>query len=187
MTDQYKGYTIDINQDEFADSPRDWGSPTQMICFQRRYDLGDKHSYNSDDYDGWDELSKAISKKGDLIAPLYLYDHSGLRIKIGSFQGLLPQGHAEFDSGQVGFIVFTREKIREHFEVKRITPATLKKAQKLMEQDVSYYDSYISGSVYQYTVTDEDGEVIESCGGYYDYDMAETDAKTLVDSLKEVK
>lgn len=41
-------YKINIIQDDDPiDSPRDWDNLGTMICFHRRYTLGDKHNYNN--------------------------------------------------------------------------------------------------------------------------------------------
>lgn len=39
--EEYKGYTIEIRQDELAGSPREWDNLGTMVCFHRRYNLGD--------------------------------------------------------------------------------------------------------------------------------------------------
>lgn len=39
--EDYKGYTIKIYHDEDAESPRDWDNLGEMVCFHRRYNLGD--------------------------------------------------------------------------------------------------------------------------------------------------
>jgi len=45
---RYRGYRIDIDTDEYPPDPREDSEPMgKMICFHRRYDLGDKHSYHS--------------------------------------------------------------------------------------------------------------------------------------------
>lgn len=41
------------------------------------------------------------------ILPLFLYDHSGVSMSTGSFVGRVP--HAEWDSGQVGYIYMSKE------------------------------------------------------------------------------
>ena len=107
--------TLEIYYDEFAESPREWDNASVMVCFHKRYGLGDKTDLTSDMFEGWEELEEFLRKEkgAEIIAPLYLYDHSWITIKIGSFNGLLPQGHAEFDSGQVGFIYMTKKKMEE--------------------------------------------------------------------------
>jgi len=112
-----------------------------------------------------------------LISPLFLYDHSGLRIKIGSFYGLLPQGHARFDSGKVGFIYATKEDIRKTFKVKRISKKTLQEAEESLKQEVEDYDKYLSGEVYGYNIV-----LGDSCGGYYDIDGLLMDARATIDN-----
>lgn len=80
-------YRIEIFYDEFGDSPRNWDNLGTMICFHNRYTLGDKHDYDTDDYNGWGEMEKAIIKDNDvaIILPLYLYDHSGITIATSPF------------------------------------------------------------------------------------------------------
>ena len=53
-------------------------------------------------------MQKVISEKY-LMLPLYLYDHSGLAMSTESFSGRAP--HAEWDSGQVGWIYVSKEDV----------------------------------------------------------------------------
>lgn len=179
--EEYKGYTIKIEPDDNPQDPREWDNLGKMICFHKRYELGDKHNYSVDSFDGWEDLKKQLVKDGAVvIAPLFLYDHSGLRIKIGSFAGLLPQGHAEFDSGQVGFIVAFAEDVKKKYGVKRITKEVKAKVQKLLEGEVKILDQAYSGDVWGYIV-EKDGEEVDSCWGFYGYDEAVAEAKGIVD------
>ena len=180
--EKYKGYTIEIVPEEYPTSPREWDNLGTMVCFHNRYDLGDKHEFKSNDYNSWKEVAKGIEEKVGkaIIFPLYLYDHSGLRLKIGSFNGLLPQGHAEFDSGQVGFIYCTYEKACKEFGKKRMSKSLMSKVSKLLECEIETYDTYLAGGVVGYVVKNSKGEVTDSCWGYYD-ETAMTDAKAIVD------
>ena len=67
-------YRIRTFYDESPESPRNWDNLGTMVCFHRNYDLGDKHDYNSNDYNGWNEMEKDIIKKEKVgvILPLYL-------------------------------------------------------------------------------------------------------------------
>lgn len=178
------GNILKVIPDENAESPREWDNLSVMVCFHGRYTLGDKTDYRSGDYNSWEELEQAITKKEKpvTILPLYLYDHSGLRMKVGSFQGLLPQGHAEFDSGQVGFIFVRRADALENYSVKRISPALRKRIEDLLRSEVEEYDQYLRGDVYGFKVVktstcsecgDEDEEEIDSCWGFYGDDPKE--------------
>src|SRR5258708_32679686 len=138
----YKGYKITIEQDQFADDPRNWDNLGQMICWHRNYDLGDKHEFDEP------QDFKTSFKHGDIALPLYLYDHSGLRMKVGNFNGLLPQGHAEFDTMCVGWIVARREKYLTEFNQKRTSMKIRDKVREILKEEVKAYDEFLSGQVY---------------------------------------
>lgn len=184
---EYKGYTIEVRQDENVENPREWEPIGKMVCFHGRYELGDKHGYDQDNFNSWNELQQAIVDDNPdcIIFSLYLYDHSGLRIKIGSFNGLLPQGHAEFDSGQVGFIYMSKKDMEK-------SNLTVDEAIKVLESEVKIYDQYLSGDVYGYIVSKQDtckscehteNEEIDSLWGIYGYEEAIAEAKQAIDYL----
>jgi hypothetical protein len=180
--------TIRIMQDDDnTESPREWCNMGTMIAFHGRYALGDKdHGFNSRDYNGWDELKAAILKehgKDALILPLYLYDHSGITMNTTGFS-------CQWDSGQVGFIVASTAKVRETYNVKRVTPKLRKQALESLVGEVEVFDQFIRGDVYMFVVEDDAGNVINSCGGFYGSDpmtngMAEHIDDSLHDKLRE--
>ena len=163
-------------QDNDPFDPRENENLGTMVCFHKRYTLGDKTELNSEMFNGWEEMYDYLikEKKAVMVLPLYLYDHSGISMKVGSFQGYLPQGHAEFDSGQVGFIYCTKE------DLKRIG-ITKAKAEKSLMAEVGEYNQYIQGDVYCLVkeTYNKDKEQIdqENCGGYYGYIEAEKEYK----------
>lgn len=173
------GKILRIYQDEFPENPREWDNLGTMLCFHKRYKLGDETDLKSVDFSSWDEIEEYLFKeKGAVIAlPLYLYDHSGLYMKVGSWHGLLSQGHAEFDSGQVGFIYTTGERIRKEFDKKRITEKLIDKAEEILRQEVKGYAQYLGGDIYFYQVLQPEkcptcgnveDKVLDACGGYYE-------------------
>lgn len=151
---------VKIFLDEYPESPREWDNLGKMICFHRRYNLGDKHEFISSDYSSWEDMERAISNQGYVaILPIYMYDHSGITISTNSFS-------CPWDSGQIGFICTTKEKIREAYNVKRITKNILEKVEKTLKGEVELYDFYLCGDVYGFR-TFEDGEETDSCFGFY--------------------
>ena len=172
-----------IEQDNDAENPRNWDNLTTLICLHNRYELGDKHDYKTENYQSWKELEDAINENENPIEiyRLFLYDHSGLRIKIGSFQGLLPQGHAEFDSGMVGFAIVTQKSVDEMG-----TP--LDKIDEQVQGEIETYDDYLSGQVCGFVITDECKEcqheiIVDSCWGFYGsegYKLAELEAQNTI-------
>ena len=44
---EYKGFTIKIWSDEYAENPREWGNRATFVCEHRNYSLGDEHDIDS--------------------------------------------------------------------------------------------------------------------------------------------
>ena len=79
------------------------------------------------------------------MLPLYLYDHSGLAMSTESFSGRAP--HAEWDSGQVGWIYVSKEDALKEFDADKMTGAIRQKADALMRSEVAAYDSICVANV----------------------------------------
>jgi hypothetical protein len=166
-TINYKGYEIEIVQDEDAQNPRtEWDNLGTMVCGHRRYNLGDKDAgYDTADFGSWAEMRAAIERenKGCIILPLYLYDHSGITMNTTGFS-------CGWDSGQVGFIYVSRATILKEYGGKIVTEKLRKRVTQYLVNEVATYDDYLTGAVYGYQVLDSEGESIDSCYGYYGYD-----------------
>jgi hypothetical protein len=158
---------LKVLHDSSADSPREWDNLGTMVCFHNRYDLGDNHNYNSDDYNNWEEMKKAIEKEENtaVILPLYLYDHSGISISTGAFS-------CRWDSGQIGFIFISKEKAIQEFGGKIVTAKLKERLVGILEGEVETYDQYVRGEVYGFQIVDEDDNHIDSCYGFYGTDFA---------------
>jgi len=158
---------LKVVHDSSADSPRSWDNLGKMICFHNRYDLGDKHNYNADDYSGWEEMKKAIIKEENpaVILPLYLYDHSGISISTSPFS-------CRWDSGQIGFVLVSKKQVVEEFGGVRVSSKKRVKIESIIEAEVKTYTQYVEGEVYGFQIVDEDDEVIDSCYGFYGTDFA---------------
>ncbi len=192
----YKDFTIEINYDDdySMDSPRDWNNVGIMICSHGRYDLGDmpvKSLEGSEDFTSWGDVADAIEKayKPLLMFPLYMYDHSGLYFSLGEdfYNKGLSQGHAYFDSGQVGFVIVTRESLKEAFGCKNMTKKVKDQIMLRLKYETEVYEKWCNGDVYNVYIEDDTGEYEESCGGFYGYDEAEKAAKDMVDYLAKEK
>jgi hypothetical protein len=165
--------TVNIFQDEDSESPRtSMDNLGKMICFHRRYNLGDKHDYKSSDYNSYAEMEKAIKKEENaaVILPLYLFDHSGITMRTTSFND-------NWDSGQVGFIVVSKEKVREEYSVKRINKKLLEKVTAYLVGEVETYDQYLRGDIYGFKIEDSEENEIDSSWGYYGIESVKQVAK----------
>jgi hypothetical protein len=52
-----------------------------------------------------------------------------------------------WDSGQVGWIFVSKKKIREEYNVKRITKSLVSKVTELLINEVDIYDKYLTGEL----------------------------------------
>ena len=155
---------VTIKQDNSPSNPRkEFDQLGVMVCFHGRYDLGDKHSYYSDEYNGWEELKKAIISKENAVAilPLYLYDHSGITMNTKGF-------NCRWDSGQVGWIYMTKKNAIDNWGKRNLTLNIVQKAVQCLEAEVKEYDQYLQGDIYGFIHKDLDTkEEKDSCWGFY--------------------
>jgi hypothetical protein len=121
---------------------------------------------------------KALAEKAHIIKPLYLYDHSGIRMSTDSFIGRAQ--HAEWDSGQVGWIYASYKDIEKEYG--SLNPETIERADRLLDSEVKTYDAYISGQCYGFQLY-KDGEEIDSCWGF----LGDTDKikESIIEHLEE--
>ena len=180
--EEYKGHTIKIFLDDMAESPREWDNLGTMVCFHGRYNLGDKHDFDSP-YD----LEQFLKHSGAIHLPLYLYDHSGITMNTTGF-------HCPWDSGQVGVIYITKNTIRKemsrkkgkkYIPIKHVSKHDKARALALLRSEVKTYDDYITGNVTGFVI-EKDDEHVDSCWGFLgDYDGeygSLTEAKSIVDA-----
>lgn len=172
---EYKGYTIQVYQDEDPENPRTaWDNFGHMICLHSRYSLGDKHDMTI--Y----EVEKLQWSKDIVSLYLYLYDHSGLTMRTYPF-------HCPWDSGKVGLVYVTKEEIRKEYSCKLVTKKIREKAIALLKSEVEIYDQYLTGNVWGYRIFGPQGEERDSCWGFFgNYnEYMVPDCKQLIDYYVE--
>lgn len=167
MNDVLKTYTKDnkilrIIQDTDPESPRAWEPPNTMVCFHNRYDLGDKDHGFSDP----DSFKEFMTENPGIVAlPIYLYDHSGLRMNTTGFD-------CRWDSGQVGWIYCTDKELQEEFKGDKDA------AKKFLVASIETYDQYLCGDIWGFDVVEttvcSEGHThenhLDSCWGFYGSD-----------------
>lgn len=163
-----KKITLEIVDDESAESPREWDNLGKMVCWHRRYSLGDRHDIDHNDFASWDEIKKYLikKKKACVILPIYMYDHSG--ITISTFY-TYPYND-RWDAGQIGFIYCAKEDIRKCFLTHYVTEKWKQRAYETLQAEVEIYDAYLGGEVYGFVLKENDN-IIDCCYGFYGNDM----------------
>jgi len=167
---------LKIYYDEDCD-PREWDNLGTMVCWHRRYNLGDKHNYRDPD-DFWTSLAKEITGDPDrvermsleqrekivrenaVVLPLYLYDHGRLTMNTTGFS-------CPWDSGQVGWIYVTKKKIREEYGVKRVTKKLCDRVIFILKNEVKDYAQWLEGDVYGFVIEDNKGNELYSSFGFF--------------------
>lgn len=181
-------YKLEIFNDDSPFSPREDDNLGTMVCFHGRYNLGDDHEWNANDYRSWEEQKKAIVKnvKPCVILPLYLYDHGGITISTSPFG-------CQWDSGQIGWIFVSKEKVKKEYGVKKITEDIIKRVTLSLEIEVDEYDDYLTGNIYGYKVSKivkcdlgcEHEEKIDSCWGFHGIDYCEEEGMEVINRYTE--
>lgn len=133
LSSSYNSFTLKVTQDEYAINPRDkYPRDNHLFCFHRRYNLGDEHNYNQEDFSSWSEFEGQLTKDYDIhtILPVYMYDHSGLILNTTGFS-------CPWDSGQVGYIFITNDQAKEMTDV-----------EESLKFYVEEYSQYLNGEIY---------------------------------------
>ncbi len=74
-TTEYRGHTIETHRDDNPENPRDgFSNLGVMVCWHRRYKLGDKHGFKTPgDFQRWLEPKWVMAKDDDNGDPQYLF------------------------------------------------------------------------------------------------------------------
>jgi len=154
-------FKMRIERDEMAEDPREvYDNLGKMVCFHKRYTLGDPTDLAADAFKGWNAMRKYLVRKegAEVILPLYLMDHSGLAMSTSPFA-------CRWDSGQVGWIYVTQKDLKVAYGA-GWADAT-QRVEEALKSEVDTYDKFLSGDVWGYSIVDETGEEVESCWGFY--------------------
>ena len=87
------------------------------------------------------------------VYPVYRYEHSGVAYKRGTAGG--------FDYSNCGFYIITAKSIANKIH-------TAKSIAKNIDAELAEYTNWLNGEIYAFTLYDEAGEIVDSCGGFYE-------------------
>lgn len=201
-----KGLTIKVYPDDAgANDPREWDQLGTMLCWHPDYKLGDEQFSGPDDVGGSRSMQDVArwlfrERKATVLLPLYLYDHSGISMRAGGpiyrqspkdeavrSSGRFMGDDAGWDTSMVGFIYTTKERIAE-------LGAPADSIVRQLKGEIDEYDDFLTGNVYGYVIEDGEGEVIDSCWGFFPdhdakgmpWDGCLEEARSVVDGLPQV-
>lgn len=171
-TINYRGVEIEIEQDEFTESPNDWDG-SRFIVYDHRDFYVEKKGFNPNDIfeDVWG-TNKLY--KGYYVFGVDAYIHSGVVLAIRNTRKALDFPDRRWDVSFKGFALIKREK----------GCYTKDKAFKVAEGLIDIWNQYLSGNVYGYNIE----QFNESCWGFYGYNTCLQEAKNIVDyHLEELR
>lgn len=158
----YRGMSIKIYFDESAESPASWDNPDAFLCSDYRdLRVNSESIFAADCRDAINADEWTLN--GFHIFPVCIYDHSGIALVLGVMHG------RNFSNGRA----FVCVKHNDASSAERIAKGV-----------VEEWNMYLSGHVYGFVAEDEDGEMIESCWGFYGdsgIEQAISEAKSAID------
>lgn len=160
------GYKLYMDEDIYIETSRPAKAP---FVYEDIIELLHEHLDSAESDEDYDRTDSAIAwlngivqdiecvERDDiaLCLPIYLYDHGGITISHGSFS-------CQWDSGQVGWHYITESAARENWG----KDFTYEQLTACLQAELKEYDHYLYGYVWGFTITNEEGDVVDSCGGY---------------------
>lgn len=150
-------WRIEVKNDSYSDNPRNWSNLGEFLVSNHSEYLENESGIEIESESDFKALEKT-----HIILPVSVYDHSGVSIYVG-------EPCDRWDSGQVGWYIVSKDKIRSEYNVKRISPKLRERVIEYLTNEVETYNKWINNEVYSYTLY-HNGEEEDSCGGFYDID-----------------
>lgn len=157
-------YNIVVDSDPV--SPREFNNFGKILYTSSRYTLGDEQASS-------EEINIILNSKDYITLPVYAYIHSGIALNTTGFS-------CPWDSGMSGIIYVSKDRVREDFKKKLISKKLYNIVLDILKSEVDVYGKYLNGEVYGYEIINDDGDVVDSCYGYYGSEEAEIAAKDTI-------
>jgi hypothetical protein len=155
-----------IEHDEYSTSPREWSNLGYFITVDRNYRSPDQNERLENIVKISGEIAKDQADHIRLIKenyrnvddhiiaiyPIVKYEHSGVVYRLGTAHG--------FDYSNNGFYIIT-DKTQKEVGTKK------KDFEKVIKNELEVFNKWINGECYQFCLYNEQGEVDDSCGGFY--------------------
>lgn len=176
---QVGNYTINIEYDECPESPREWDDLSTIYSNHKRYSP-DNHGIDEiivDDEN--EEKGWRLNLDGMVALNVWMFEHSCCRFRtneLGEGNAFGNEMYARFDSGWFGIIAMPIEKAKKEWG-----DNWEKMAKQYMKGCIGEYCQWVNGQVYVYGIIAKNGEIVDSCGGYYDADEAMAEAVAIAE------
>lgn len=169
-------YTVNIIPDECAESPREWDNLGTIYSNHRNWNP-DGHTMDEilkDDAEYIQDL-RSDFKRDYVYFAIHMMDHSSYAFSLASIDAKRNNYagyYMGFDCGTFGVMAVSKAKIRQEYGCKRITKKIMERVESCLNGEIKTFEAYANGYVYGFEVEDENGDVIDSCWGFFDSDDA---------------
>lgn len=166
--------TIKIVQDEYPLSPSEDGDENLFLVYEHRSFSVDRKHFNPREIYEKISSTKKVEYADFFVFTVFAYIHSGVALSL-SREGY--PFNDQWDVSSTGFILASKKEFKKR-----------EKAYKAAEGLIEYWNNYLSGNVYGYEIVNEEGEVYESCYGYFgdeDESGVKEDAQSALTRLQE--
>lgn len=154
-----------ISYDSDSDNPRNWSNLSILVI---RGNGGDDNSYLTSELERTQyEVNNAEEHKQLMVEVvedyfgskvvysdfISKYEHSGVSYFIGQSSG--------WDYSNIGFVFVTEESLEE-------CGCAEEDIEEIVKGEIETFSRWANGEVLQYILYDDEGNVEDSCGGFYD-------------------
>lgn len=200
-TREVDGMGVRIVYDQDPESPRQWDNLGTMICWHRRYNLGDEHRHTDPTafkrqlaidadrtvesrIDYWENregylrlrpnykaCDEIVEKLIDKVLDKY---YIIVPLYLYDHSGItMSTGpfSCPWDSGRVGYIYISIKDVKKTWSWQHMTKSKVQNVIQHLVSEVKIYDDYLRGDVFGFEILDEDGDAIDTCYGYYGTDF----------------
>ena len=180
-------YKLKLHRDDDPPDPRENDNLGKMVCFHRRYNLGDEQprcdpqewlrslacSLDNSlaerlDYwesgAGWERLNSSAAVDAKIEAAVWkVLDARAVVLPLhlydhGGLRMSVDAFSCPWDSGQVGWIYASRADVLREYGGKKLTAGLRKRAEALLKAEVETYDQFLSGDVWGWAVYETDDD-----------------------------
>lgn len=170
-TINYRGYEIKIYPDEVMDTPNDWDDEVLLVYDHRQFCIPVDGFNPEDIFEHIQEGYKTYD--GYWVFPVFAYIHGGVSLSLSRDR------YPFTDRWDVSFKGFMLVKRKNYWSEE--------KAFEVAKSELETWNQILRGEVYWFIVED-DGELIDSCGGFIgDDDCLIDEAKSGIDQYIENK
>jgi len=111
-----------------------------------------------------------------IILPIYAYEHGGIILNTSGFS-------CPWDSGQIGYIYVSKDKVRKDFGWKNITKQRTARIESYLTNEIKILSQWVMGEVFYFVSTCNTCGAENSCGGFFGFDWKENGLLESIDDF----